>query len=252
MKMFINTALIGAAAIALPQSASAANYSLASDWSDVTNPNGVWSFVAGSTTLTHYPQPAVANTLNPAAANGYWGLRSDFEAIGGFVLKTTTSGTGASPYNNGDFLAGDVILHTLNDGGITYINWTAPNAGTMSFASSVWYAHSPVTRSDDVAAFLNATSLGSVTLASGVARTSAVTSLSGNNLAVAAGDVLSFRFTKAAGQTFGSLAGIGLTVDFTPRISAVPEPATWDMMIIGFGLVGSALRRRVHGAPANA
>ncbi|MBT9472342.1 MAG: PEPxxWA-CTERM sorting domain-containing protein [Phenylobacterium sp.] len=26
--------------------------------------------------------------------------------------------------------------------------------------------------------------------------------------------------------------------------SAVPEPATWAMMIMGFGLVGSAMRRR--------
>ncbi len=27
-------------------------------------------------------------------------------------------------------------------------------------------------------------------------------------------------------------------------VSAVPEPATWALMILGFGLVGSALRRR--------
>ncbi len=26
--------------------------------------------------------------------------------------------------------------------------------------------------------------------------------------------------------------------------SAVPEPATWAMMIIGFGLIGSTIRRR--------
>ncbi len=27
-------------------------------------------------------------------------------------------------------------------------------------------------------------------------------------------------------------------------ISAVPEPATWAMMIIGFGAIGAAMRRR--------
>lgn len=32
--------------------------------------------------------------------------------------------------------------------------------------------------------------------------------------------------------------------DYTIRIAAVPEPATWAMMIAGFGLVGAALRRR--------
>ena len=40
------------------------------------------------------------------------------------------------------------------------------------------------------------------------------------------------------GSRFGkSIAGLVL--------SAVPEPATWSMMLIGFGLVGGALRRRV-------
>ncbi|HEX7753299.1 MAG TPA: FxDxF family PEP-CTERM protein [Novosphingobium sp.] len=36
---------------------------------------------------------------------------------------------------------------------------------------------------------------------------------------------------------FGSFAG---TISF----AAVPEPATWGLMILGFGLVGGALRRR--------
>jgi hypothetical protein len=30
--------------------------------------------------------------------------------------------------------------------------------------------------------------------------------------------------------------------------SAVPEPATWAMMIIGFGVAGGALRRRPAAA----
>lgn len=34
------------------------------------------------------------------------------------------------------------------------------------------------------------------------------------------------------------------------RIAMVPEPASWALMILGFGLVGSALRRRPAGVPA--
>jgi hypothetical protein len=33
-------------------------------------------------------------------------------------------------------------------------------------------------------------------------------------------------------------------MSLTANLSAVPEPATWAMMIIGFGLVGSTVRRR--------
>ncbi|NJC35135.1 hypothetical protein GGR88_002649 [Sphingomonas jejuensis] len=35
---------------------------------------------------------------------------------------------------------------------------------------------------------------------------------------------------------------------WTARVAAVPEPATWAMMIAGFGLVGGAMRRRIGAA----
>jgi PEP-CTERM motif len=34
------------------------------------------------------------------------------------------------------------------------------------------------------------------------------------------------------------------TITVNPLVSAVPEPATWAMMLFGFGLVGNAMRRR--------
>ena len=43
-----------------------------------------------------------------------------------------------------------------------------------------------------------------------------------------------------------SEAGIsGYVAPITPPVvAAVPEPATWGMMILGFGLIGAAMRRR--------
>lgn len=35
-----------------------------------------------------------------------------------------------------------------------------------------------------------------------------------------------------------------ITVDYEPAVAAVPEPATWALLIAGFGLVGGAMRRR--------
>ena len=48
-----------------------------------------------------------------------------------------------------------------------------------------------------------------------------------------------FDYTSSGGS------GIQFTsVNFSPVMSAVPEPATWAMMIAGFGLVGGTMRRR--------
>jgi hypothetical protein len=43
-------------------------------------------------------------------------------------------------------------------------------------------------------------------------------------------------------QGFGSV-GYGPLLD-NVVVTQVPEPATWAMLIAGFGLVGSAMRRR--------
>ncbi|MBL8554535.1 MAG: PEPxxWA-CTERM sorting domain-containing protein [Phenylobacterium sp.] len=50
------------------------------------------------------------------------------------------------------------------------------------------------------------------------------------------------------------LAGVGTslegTLTQTVTIAGVPEPAAWALLIVGFGLTGAALRRRVQG-PVN-
>lgn len=52
-----------------------------------------------------------------------------------------------------------------------------------------------------------------------------------------------------------ALSGLGTPGAFTLRISAVPEPETWGLMIVGLGFAGAAVRRRkpkvsVRYAPA--
>lgn len=44
----------------------------------------------------------------------------------------------------------------------------------------------------------------------------------------------------------------GAPVFVRPR-SAVPEPATWGLMVLGFGMAGLAIRRHhaIHGDPSN-
>eukprot|EP01041_Mallomonas_annulata_P019365 gene19365-38671_t len=63
------------------------------------------------------------------------------------------------------------------------------------------------------------------------------------------------QFTALSANSTLSFAGAGISdtlggyVD-NIRLTAVPEPATWAMMILGFGGVGAALRRRRASALA--
>ena len=56
-----------------------------------------------------------------------------------------------------------------------------------------------------------------------------------------------------SGEDFCGSVRYTLTYDYTPFGAAVPEPATWAMMVFGFGLAGAAIRRRrAAGGPATA
>ena len=220
-------------------------YDLSGDFSNASNPNGVWSFTQGSTPLAHYAS-STANTINPALANGYWGTGSNLNVNTPEVAKVTVDGsTLTGGYSDADFLTGDVILHSTNPGTgePLFINWTAPAAGTIDVSGLTWYAHSPVTRSNDVLV-----TLGTDTLISGVLSNSSnngrsnALSYSFSGLAVSAGTVLSVRYTPTSGQTFGSISGLSETVTFTA--SPVPESSTWVLMAVGLGLVASVAKRR--------
>lgn len=53
------------------------------------------------------------------------------------------------------------------------------------------------------------------------------------------------------GQGGYQLYGEDLPIDPKPPIGVIPEPATWAMMLAGFGLVGGAIRRkRAEAVPA--
>jgi hypothetical protein len=50
--------------------------------------------------------------------------------------------------------------------------------------------------------------------------------------------------TSAGSLTF--INDDGASAAFTASLSAVPEPATWAMMLLGFGMMGVALRQRTR------
>jgi hypothetical protein len=56
--------------------------------------------------------------------------------------------------------------------------------------------------------------------------------------------------TVPTGVTFTSASGAFLTQVDSPVIGLVPEPATWAMFLLGFGVVGYSMRRRKVGYKA--
>lgn len=70
---------------------------------------------------------------------------------------------------------------------------------------------------------------------------------SGNRTAAETNGVVTYTVTSGAlitGATFGSIGANSFEFDNLSIGSPVPEPAAWGMMILGFGLVGGAMRRR--------
>lgn len=64
--------------------------------------------------------------------------------------------------------------------------------------------------------------------------------LLGNN--VAAGE--SYFFNSSAFGNFTQVTGNNINFTVNTTIPAVPEPATWAMMLLGFGGIGYSMRRR--------
>ncbi|MEG3174746.1 PEPxxWA-CTERM sorting domain-containing protein [Sphingomonas sp. RB3P16] len=64
--------------------------------------------------------------------------------------------------------------------------------------------------------------------------------------------MIGYRGQGVSSVLFSSGAVGNFTLDdvsFGPAVSAAPEPASWAMMILGFGAIGAALRRRERRAP---
>lgn len=228
---------------------AATSYDLATDFSNAANPNGAWSFTQGATALTHFATPVDSNPFNASAGDGYWGVGPDFSIYTPEVVRTTADGT-ASGQTTEDWKSGDVVVHSTNPGtgAQLLINWTAPADGVIDYSILAWYAHSGVHRSNDVLVTLDGALIGNGTVGYGLGYTrSTALTFSGTGVAVNTGDVLAVSFVAAPGQIYGSLAGIGEGVVFTP---AIPEPATWALWLGGALLLLAISRRRTEAAAA--
>lgn len=165
---------------------------------------------------------------------------TDFGAGPGFTILPSYEGWTAGPgpgievqYNNvaGLPFSGENLVE-LDSTGNTQMNRNI-DAGTYEL--TFYYSPRPgiAAASNGIDVLLNGTSIFNVT-GDGGGETGWVQQTV--NFSIGAAGTLSF----AALGTSDSLGGYIEDV----RLSAVPEPASWAMMLGGFGLLGAALRRR--------
>ena len=160
------------------------------------------------------------------------------DSTGVWTKEAGTSGievqfdnTGGAPYDASSKVK--VELDSNSNSGMYY---TIQNAGvyTLSFLFSPRPNVAPGSNLIDL--LVGNTVIGSYT---GGSFPSTVWSQNTVQFTAQAGQKLIFR----AGGTSDSLGGYLDNIKLE-QVSAVPEPATWMMMLFGFGLVGFSMRRR--------
>lgn len=159
---------------------------------------------------------------------------------GGVVANVTTSGSGLYRIDqsngwNGNFTSGDRLVWTVGQGPDITINFATPVFGAGAQIMSNYFGGfiARVTASDGVNSYsftspgdANGNSDGSAIFIGVLSSTKTLTSLT-------------FTLDSAAGNPNDfAINAVQLNT------AVVPEPASWALMIVGFGLVGVSVRRR--------
>ena len=153
------------------------------------------------------------------------------QATGGTVVFANDLGTGGS------------FTSSFSDSNLTNpftetLTFTTAVAGSLSIVAST-IATAAENDTDFTNVFLTGTGIvGQVLIPQLTGDPSETRSLAG--LGVGAG-TFTLTMVGTPGTQNGSFGG---SVAFLANQSAVPEPATWAMMLMGFGAVGYSLRRR--------
>lgn len=178
-------------------------------------------------------------------------LTVDYSFKSAITVSATTESTGrVRTESAAQFLSSDAGVSSVLD---SLVNTTSAGIGTASLVpaaydllgnSSVYTVGPNTTSSQSFASNASASQIFAITgssLAAFVANGGGTFDVSAKTLT---GIILSATGGNAAAvQRTEATSKVGIRYEYTAA-AAVPEPATWALMILGFGVVGYGLRRR--------
>ena len=230
---------------------------LKTDWSNLNNPNGPWTYREGTNAL-----PAVASWQSSL---GGWNVAQPGWARsenGNNRLPFWFRSNGSENFTH-DWLAGDIVVHSTDGingvgNGLANVIWTSTSTGFVDIAGNTWIGRD-IGRSNNWSLWKNGTQLTGGSIASGDAfdRSNPFLFANGSGgaaaitgIAVVPGDTLMFQLVSASGAG-GDFTG----VNFTISASAVPEPTTIALvsastLFLGYPCYRQWKRKRRLGRPS--
>lgn len=228
MKTLLRAGLIAAALTLTGTAASAQSYNVATHFGAPVFSYG--SGNGGSTFNPFGPITTCGTNLRCAGPGAPDFLKND----------------GTTPHYSSTLIVQPGTLHTHTGPSTdSILRFTAAIAGNYDI-SGAWTREDVTTRGDGT---IGRIYLGSTLLSSTIITTTSynvANSFTLTSIALNVGDTLDFVLNNNGSYDYDSTA-LAATISL-PTVAAVPEPATWAMMIGGFGMAGGAMRRKRRAA----
>jgi hypothetical protein len=190
---------------------------------------------SSGTTLTGTSTPFASNTGSPisdATANGTTGRWIGADGVSSWLTLSATPGTSYDPTAPGKYIFSTTF--SLNPASVNVNSasisgkWAADNYGDMYLNGHLvsTIANPRATSAADGAAYDQWTNFSVAGTAGGFQSGTNVISFEVHNIALQSGNPF------------------GVRAEFTSSISAVPEPESYAMLLLGLGMIGAAVKRR--------